>query len=72
MKLFYAFISYSFLTLGTGIALNGSNTAQADSLINSGQLERYGLTRPWFKQVEMDSGRDQIESVLLDVKILKH
>ena len=70
MKLFYAFISYSFLTLGAGIALEGSNTAQADSLIDAGQLEIYGLTRSWFTQVEMDSGRDQVESVFFDGELI--
>ena len=70
MKLFYAFISYSFLTVGIGITLGEANIAQADSLIDTSQLERYGLTRPWFTQVEMDRGRDQVESVFFDGELI--
>ena len=44
--------------------------ANADGLIDSGQLQRQGLTRPWFNQVQMDVGRDRVENVNFDGELL--
>ena len=42
----------------------------ADGLIDGGQLQRQGLTRPWFAQVQMDVGRDRVENVNFDGELL--
>ena len=46
------------------------SSAIADGLIDSGQLQRQGLTRPWFNQVQMDVGRDRVENVNFDGELL--
>ena len=40
--------------------------AMADTLVDRGKLQREGLTRPWFTQVQMDVGRDRVEAVKFD------
>ena len=42
----------------------------ADGLIDGRQLQRQGLARPWFAQVQMDVGRDRVENVNFDGELL--
>ena len=42
----------------------------ADGLLDRMQLQRQGLTRPWFTQVQMDIGRDHVETVTFDGELL--
>ena len=44
--------------------------AMADTLVDRGKLQREGLTRPWFTQVQMDVGKDRVESVNFDGELL--
>ena len=39
-------------------------------IISQDQAARYGLTRPWFTQVEMDSGRSRLQNLVLRDGIL--
>ena len=44
--------------------------ATADPLIDQGQLQQQGMTRTWFAQVQMDRGRDRVESAAYNGKML--
>ena len=61
-----SFIAYAALLFVTFC----HSSAIADCLIDSGQLQRYGLTRSWFNQVQMDVGRDRVENVNFDGELL--
>ena len=46
------------------------NLLFADGLVDSMQLQQQGLTRPWFTQVQMNVGRDHVETVNFDGELL--
>ena len=70
MTTFKQFALYFFF-IGTAVMMaTGCQNAVADTLINTSRLQQNGLTRPWFTQVQMDVGRDRVETVTFDGEFL--
>ncbi len=60
-----------FIVSGTfAFTSAAANRSTADTLIDGTALQRQGLIRPWFTQVQMDIGRDRVESVHFDGELL--
>lgn len=60
-----------FVFIGIAVIMaTGCQSAVADALIDTSRLQQDGLTRPWFTQVQMDVGRDRVETVTFDGEFL--
>ena len=70
MKIFCHFICHAILIVVCAALVGEPRLAFSDSLIDADHLDRYGLTRPWFTQIQMDRGRDRVASVVFDGKLI--
>jgi hypothetical protein len=52
-------------TIFLGLSLLAARTSLAAQLIPSGELNRLGLSRAWFAQVQLDRARDHVERAVL-------
>lgn len=58
------------VALVVGWVVAGGQAARGDELIAETEAARYGLTRPWFAQAQVDPARGKVQTVILDSGVL--